>query len=206
VCSDIVCYSVLMVRSNRPPLHTCTDSLCRNVKKGTAVFAPISVSPLLSPNTVITGVSVRPNGVPVVQLSSGTAFTYDAALCTFVQLADKWYIGGSDAWQGRQRGGAANKGVLGALELAISEGVPAGEGADTPRPQWWAAALTLGHLDGKMHAARLLESPVEYKQALLVYAQRLAGEGFRGKAEELVKELFGPLYWYARARCCQAVC
>jgi hypothetical protein len=125
VCSDIVCYSVLMVRSNRPPLHTCTDSLCRNVKKGTAVFAPISVSPLLSPNTVITGVSVRPNGVPVVQLSSGTAFTYDAALCTFVQLADKWYIGGSDAWQGRQRGGAANKGVLGALELAISEGVPA---------------------------------------------------------------------------------
>jgi protein HIRA/HIR1 len=169
--------------------------LRRNIKKGSAVFTPLSVSSLLSPNTVITGVSVRPNGAPVVQLSSGIAFTYDTALCTFVQLANKWYIGGSDAWQARQRGGTANKGTVGTLELAIAEGVPAGEGADTPRPEWWAAALTLGHLDGKMHAARLLESPTEYKQALLVYAQRLASEGFRAKAEELVKELFGPLYW-----------
>jgi protein HIRA/HIR1 len=104
-------------------------------------------------------------------------------------------MGGSDAWQGRQRGSNGTRGVVGTLELAISEGVPAGEGADTPRPEWWSTALTLGHLDGKMHAARLLDSPAEYKQALLVYAQRLANEGFRGKAEELVKDLFGPVFW-----------
>ena len=36
---------------------------------------------------------------------------------------------------------------------------------------------------------------MEYKQALLVYTKRIAEDGFRGKAEELVKELFGPLYW-----------
>jgi protein HIRA/HIR1 len=30
---------------------------------------------------------------------------------------------------------------------------------------------------------------------LLVYAKKVAEEGFRGKAEELIKELFGLVYW-----------
>ncbi|KAG8961192.1 HIR complex subunit [Tulasnella sp. 425] len=29
----------------------------------------------------------------------------------------------------------------------------------------------------------------------MVYARRLADEGYRAKAEELIKELFGPIYW-----------
>ncbi len=58
------------------------------------------------------------------------------------------------------------------------------------------AALTLGHLETKLHAARLLDSSQEYKQALLLYAKRIADEGFRAKGEELIKELFGPMYWY----------
>lgn len=169
----------------------------RNVKKGSAHFAPISISSLLSPGVTVISVAVRPNGAPIIHLSSGSALTYDPMLCTFTQLADKWFIGGSEAWQGRQRSSNSTRGVVGSIEQFIAEGVPAGEGADTPRPEWWAAALTLGHLDGKLHAARLLDSPAEYKQALLVYAQRLANEGFRGKAEELIKELFGPVYWYA---------
>jgi len=28
-----------------------------------------------------------------------------------------------------------------------------------------------------------------------VYAKKIADEGFRNKAEELIKELFGPVYW-----------
>ena len=42
----------------------------------------------------------------------------------------------------------------------------------------------------------MLDSEYEYKQVLLVYAKKIADEGFRAKAEELVKELFGPIYWY----------
>jgi len=38
---------------------------------------------------------------------------------------------------------------------------------------------------------------VEYKQVLLVYAKKIADEGFRNKAEELIKDLFGPIYWFA---------
>ena len=55
--------------------------------------------------------------------------------------------------------------------------------------------MTLGHLESKLHATKALESPQEYKQALLLYAKRIADEGFRAEAEELVKELFGPVYW-----------
>ncbi len=41
----------------------------------------------------------------------------------------------------------------------------------------------------------MLDSSSEYKQTLLVYAKKIADEGFRNKAEELIKELFGPVYW-----------
>jgi protein HIRA/HIR1 len=85
-------------------------------------------------------------------------------------------------------------GALAALESELAVGAPPAE-VESARPQWWSAALTLGHLESRMHAARSLDSPSEYKQALLVYAQRIASEGFRAKAEELVKELFGPIYW-----------
>jgi protein HIRA/HIR1 len=55
--------------------------------------------------------------------------------------------------------------------------------------------MTLGHLETKLHAALVLDSPHEYKQVLLVYAKKVADEGFRAKAEELIKDLFGPVYW-----------
>lgn len=56
-------------------------------------------------------------------------------------------------------------------------------------------AVTTGHFESRLAAAQLLDSPAEYKQALLLYAKRLADEGFRAKAEELIKELCGPVYY-----------
>ncbi|KAH9943529.1 WD40-repeat-containing domain protein [Amylocystis lapponica] len=162
-----------------------------NVKKQAAMFPPTSVAPILA--------IVRPNGAPVIQLSSGTAHSYDHALCAWTKLSESWWAEGSDAWQGRQRSNSqlAARGILNALESTISERVFAGEDgkADRERPTWWNTALTLGHLETKLHAAKALESPQEYKQTLLLYAKKIADEGFRGKAEELVKELFGPVYW-----------
>lgn len=121
-----------------------------------------------------------------------------------MKLSDKWWGEGSDAWPGRQRGtaGASTDKIVGSVEHTIMEFVKADASADVgsdaakERPTWWNIALTLGHLESKMHAARVLDSSQEFKQSLLVYAQRIAHEGFRGKAEELIKELFGPTYWY----------
>lgn len=63
------------------------------------------------------------------------------------------------------------------------------------KPQWWAEVLTLGHQEMLLYAAKTLESPFEFKQALYMYAKKIADEGFRWKAEELIKDLFGPIYW-----------
>jgi hypothetical protein len=83
---------------------------------------------------------------------------------------------------------------LSAVEGSIS-GTPDEGVADIQRPKWWHTALTLGHLETRLSSARLLDSPQEYKQAMSIYAKRIADEGFRAKAEELIKELFGPVYW-----------
>ena len=170
-----------------------------DVKKQAAKFPPISVSAILgsSPNLTVITATVRPNGAPVIQLSDGVAHSYDSCLCAWTKLSEPWWSEGSDAWQGRQRSNNLGiRGPIAVLESAISERMSVDDGrAEKVRPTWWSAALTLGHLESKLHAAKALDSPAEYKQALLLYAKRIADEGFRGKAEDLVKELFGPVYW-----------
>ncbi|KAG7097673.1 hypothetical protein E1B28_004999 [Marasmius oreades] len=167
------------------------------VNKNTAFFPSISVLPLLSsPNYTITSAMVRPNGTPIVNCSNGSVFSYDPQLTTWVRLSEKWWSE-SDVWQGRQRtstNGQHNKGVIAAIEGSVSAG-PDEKIAVESRPEWWTTALTLGHLETRMHAARLLDSPADYKQALILYSKKIADEGFRSKAEELIKELFGPIYW-----------
>ncbi|CCM01218.1 uncharacterized protein FIBRA_03266 [Fibroporia radiculosa] len=188
------CKSSLMLLTSSGVLHVW------NVKKQSATFSPTSVLPLLgsSPNITILSATVRPNGAPIIHLSTGIAQSWDSALSAWVKLGDSWWAKGSDAWQGRQRSNnqSTTRGVISVLESSISERMTGDDvNADKQRPTWWNTALTLGHLETKLHAAKTLESPQEYKQALLLYAKRIADEGFRGKAEELVKELFGPVYW-----------
>ncbi|THH13235.1 hypothetical protein EW146_g6953 [Bondarzewia mesenterica] len=146
----------------------------------------------------ITSISARPNGSPILHTASGVAFSYDSSLFSFVKLTESWWAEGSDAWSGRQRNAnsapSSRQLLITSLENTISEHLsPPLHPAQ--RPDWWSTALTLGHLESKLHAAKLLDSGPEYKQVLLVYAKKIADEGFRAKAEELVKELFGPVYW-----------
>ena len=124
--------------------------------------------------------------------------SYDPALSTWVKLSERWWSEGSDAWQGRRANTqSAGRGILSAVEGSIS-GTPDETVVDMQRPKWWNTALTLGHLETRLNSTRLLDSPQEYKQAMSMYAKRIADEGFRAKAEELIKELFGPIYWCAR--------
>jgi protein HIRA/HIR1 len=58
----------------------------------------------------------------------------------------------------------------------------------------YRVAMSLAHLEVRMKAAVALDSPSEYRTFLLAYAKKLAEEGIRGKAEELVRELLGPVY------------
>ncbi|KAL5514512.1 hypothetical protein ACEPAG_2601 [Sanghuangporus baumii] len=183
-----------------------------NTKTCSALHPPMSLLPLLAPtppspsnpngvSPTIISASIRPNGSPLVCLSTGYALAYDSALLSWVRVGESWWASGSSVWKGRQRtsanatpGGTGN-GVIASIEARIAELVGSPVDAEKSRPIWWDAAMTLGHLESRMHAARVLGSAPEYRQALLLYAKTIADEGFRGKAEEVLKDLYGPVYW-----------
>lgn len=182
-----------MIQSCKGALLLLTSSgklSCINVKSQAAYFPPTTVDSLLSPNCTILSATIRPNGAPVIQCSTGVTYSFDPQLCSWIKLSERWWAEGSDVWQGRQR---VTKDVVASIEGAIS--TIAGTTEHKERPEWWNTALTLGHLESKMHAAKALESPSEYKQAMLLYAKKIADEGFRAKAEELIRDLFGPVFW-----------
>ncbi|KAG5638012.1 hypothetical protein H0H81_002280 [Sphagnurus paluster] len=161
-----------------------------------ALLVVTSIGQLYSCYSIVYA-TVRPNGAPIINCSNGVVYSYDPALVTWVKLTERWWAEGSDVWQSRQRNSvnqAANRGIMSSVEGSIS-GTPDESLPDKARPTWWNTAMTLGHLETRLNATRLLDSPQEYKQALLVYAKKIGDEGFRAKAEELIKELFGPVYF-----------
>ncbi|TFK61306.1 histone transcription regulator 1 [Pluteus cervinus] len=177
---------------------------CWNMKKQSAHFPAISLSAIIpaeAPNQSIASAVVRPNGSPVLTCTNGVVYSYDVSLGIFVKLSEKWYAEGSEVWQGRQQRSTNNtngRSVIATIESSISAQESADRmsvWSDKAKPEWWSAAMTLGHLETRLQATKLLDCPTEYKQALSMYAKRIADEGFRGKAEELIKELFGPVYW-----------
>ena len=73
----------------------------------------------------------------------------------------------------------------------VPEGPPA---EPTGSADNYRLAVSLGHLETRIMAAAALDSPSEYRTFVLAYAKRLADAGLRSKAEELIRELLGPIY------------
>lgn len=169
-----------------------------NVKTQKAVFPPTSIIPLFTDqNTTVVNVGVRANGTPMINLSSGIAHSYDASLMAWVRISSGWWADGSDVWTGRQRNSSAvaSRGIIAILESGITDLLPDRSLEPISQAPWWNIAKTLGHLEERQAAAKLLDSPAEFKHSLLLYAKAISDEGFRGKAEELIRALFGPVYW-----------
>ena len=85
-------------------------------------------------------------------------------------------------------------GIIAAMDVDEPISIEGEEQQKLGHEEDWKAAMSLGHLESRMAACRVLDSPGEYKTFLLLYAQRLGTEGFRNKAEELIRELMGPVY------------
>ncbi|BGP16724.1 hypothetical protein JCM10213_009142 [Rhodosporidiobolus nylandii] len=255
-------------------------NLSPSIPKPRSIYPPLTISSLLAssatrahPSPVITTSALLPNGTPLLALSTGATFSYDADLAAWARVSEPWWAKKSEAWEGRRgrpvtgRGGLDAKGSVGIirqLESAVNEIVvneqangedgaeettdeedaasPAGQGekekglaaagangdvemngaadkgkgkamgdGSPPKPPKrvvpagapaeptgsssdFRTAVSLAHLETRMQAAVALDSPNEYKQFLSQYAKRLADEGLRSKAEELVRELLGPVY------------
>lgn len=163
------------------------------------------------------------NGAPLLALTSGVTVTYSSLLSSWTKLADGFHSEASEFWEGR-RGKAmtTGRGVVRAVESAVNDIVvdrkknaPAApttanvivldsqstDGGEKKDGEAWGdqsdfeLALSLGHLETRMSAAIALDSPGEYKLALQLYARKIADEGLRNKADELVHELIGPIYF-----------
>jgi protein HIRA/HIR1 len=96
----------------------------------------------------------------------------------------------------------SSRGLIATIENGINEqGHPSppglGEqegGGGGEEKEWWEQAMTLSHLETRMLACLVLETTgQEYKMFLGLYAKKLGEEGFRSKAEELVRELAGKM-------------
>lgn len=181
----------------------------RNVDKRKAHFSPISISHLLAaspssssqPQVTISNAVIRPNGTPLIQLSTGSAYVYDANMSVWTEVCSSWWARNSPLWpRAQSRNNSDNSqlfvaGMESALNVAQSDVTDAAaDAASKERPEYWNEAISLGHLETRIYACALLDSPPEYKLYLLAYASKLAEEGYKGKAEELVKELHGPVY------------
>ncbi|KDQ18757.1 hypothetical protein BOTBODRAFT_153623 [Botryobasidium botryosum FD-172 SS1] len=169
-----------------------------NIKSQKAAFPSVHLDPFIRAPSSILSAQIRPNGAPLILLSSGVAYSFDPALSTWVRISEARWSEGSDAWEGKHRTNknSSSRGVISTLESALSDlNMDSDSAANVIKYRWWNAALTLGHLETKLHAAKVLDSPTEYRAALLSYAKKIAEEGFKGKAEELLKDLCGPLYW-----------
>lgn len=132
----VILFAISAVKSHCDP---------RNVRTASALFAPVSILPLLSANVSIDSVQLRPNGAHLIILSSGVAVSYDSSLMSWTRVSEPRWADGSDAWIGRQRGPSSGRGVLANMEVALTE--VRNQDADAsaiPRPQWWYTALTLG--------------------------------------------------------------
>jgi protein HIRA/HIR1 len=166
-------------------------SIPRNVRTRKALFDPVNVSTLLadlptsstSATPTIINATIRPNGTPLIQISSGLACAYDAAFRAWEEVSTAWWAANSPIFA---RGSAE---IVGNIEANSHQG----PGAHM-QEAWWGEAITLGHLETKLHACALLHSPVEYRANLLEYAKLIANHGYVNKADELLKELYGPIY------------
>jgi len=257
--------------------------LSPSIPKPRSIYPPLNISALLSsaatrrdPTPTITTSALLPNGTPLLALSTGATFSYDADLASWTRVCEPWWAR-SEAWEGRRGRHAAashgGRGIVKNIEGAVNEivvdeqarreregdvgsddapsesatevgdesvakqngDVEMGENgaramtdkgksraadgdelaspATTPAPtpakrtvpqgasqepsgdsEQYRIAVALAHLETRLNAAVALDSPSEYRLFLLQYAKKLADEGLRSKAEELVRELLGPIY------------
>lgn len=176
----------------------------RDVRAKKARFAPVSIAHLLqaapssssSPTITLENAVVRPNGTPLLQLSNGSAFAFDASLSAWEEVSTVWWVESSSLFARGAQPVDPSRTVMASVEAHTGDIASRTQRSTEIRakPQYWDEAISLGHLETRLRACALLDSPDEYRANLKVYAQKLADEGYTGKAEDLVRELHGPVY------------
>ena len=125
------------------------------------------------------------NGASLITFASGTSIAWDQSLNAWVRLAELWWHQQPPSSQSHRSSRPSDPSVspTSSSRRAAADETPLG------------AALALGSLETRLHAARILGSPADYRAALMVYAGKLADDSLAERADELVRELCGPVFW-----------
>lgn len=195
-----------------------------DVNTNKEVHRPISISSLYASKVghlaedEIAHFWVHSNGIPIIIMRSEKAFALDPERMSWTLISSGWFADCSPVWEGRTRArGAsidANSGTgstpssrrdtVRRIESTINDmviiqrsdtGIQPSVKPPQDRLEEFDVAITLKHLEARLNAAALLDSPSEYKLHLTTYAKKLGDEGIRNQAEELCKSLIGPLYY-----------
>lgn len=86
------------------------------------------------------------------------------------------------------------QGALWRIEEDCRSTLKAVVNGDDSDPEWYSETQQMTIMEMRMRAAVLLGSRDEYRYWLSQYASFLARQDFVGRAEELLKDLIGPLY------------
>jgi len=107
-------------------------NLSPSIPKPRSIYPPLNISSLLcssatrrDPYPTITTSALLPNGTPLVALSTGSTFSYDADLASWTRVCEPWWARNSEAWEGRRGRHAAashgGRGIVKNIESAVNE-------------------------------------------------------------------------------------
>lgn len=173
-------------------IHIGADIVARNVRNGKAFSPPSSIHHLLFPGSSsfrsfeITSCTVRPNGVPVIITSEPQAFAYDASLHEWTTIA-------SPPIAGIQPLPGGPSGPLSVVDQVVAKSAPATTAEKSNAP-WLEESHVMSQFEMKIRATVLLDSKEEYRHWLLGYMKYLGDENFVERAEEVMRDLIGPVY------------
>ena len=139
-----------------------------------AKIASSSIAPQFnSPNVgTLSKTDLSENGSPILAFSGGTTLGWSEGFQNWVRIHEAWWREGSD--------------------------IDAAPEQNDGKPKAFRTALTLGHLETRIAASLMVGSGEQWRGTVVDYARRLAEERYVERAEELIRELAGPVFWYAR--------
>ena len=145
-----------------------------------------SVAHLAEPD--LASIDISDTGTPVLVSTGSDAFAYDSDLQSWTPICESRLLE-HDTPTGREPQGALSRAEL----ECVQSMKPTANGTESD-VEWWSETQQIALLEMRIKAAVLLGSRDEYRYWLSQYAIFLARQSFIGRADELLKDLVGPLY------------
>ncbi|KAJ8391724.1 hypothetical protein AAFF_G00086740 [Aldrovandia affinis] len=178
-------------------LTACATLSVWDVQKQSVLVKNESLQTILSgTDSTVSQSLLTQQGVPVISLSNGKSYCFNSALETWNLIADKQdsLVQCADF----RNCLSPQTGLASTGPLAVLQGHTHNAGRLASRlgstPHHLQQGMTLAYLENQLASALILQSSLEYRHWLLIYARFLVNEGSEHRLRELCKDLLGPVH------------